>query len=79
MTTQLTAEKLSNILNVSLRAVPGLFLQRFFVLNINKKWIDCIYKDLDEQYDGICKKYELIPDVETFKADLTKIYFGNTN
>lgn len=79
MTTQLTAENFYNIIRTTLKPVPSGHMYEIFRISINEKWIEYICEDLDEQHDGICKKYELIPNPEQFKADLTKIYFGNTN
>ena len=78
MTTQLTAEIYSEILNAALLASenPNFKLKENFEKCVidDEKFFDRLCLFLDEKFDDICKKYELIPDPETFKENLKKIY-----
>lgn len=72
---KLSAGDFKNILDIALDAVPGSYISTSFRCSISNYWVESVCDNLSKAQDASGNKYQLSPDSETFKSDLSKLYF----
>lgn len=67
MTIRLSADNFKDIIDLTLSTIPGGYMVTSFKSSISHYWIDLAHNN-----NG--KKFCLIPDRDTFKENLSKLY-----